>query len=269
MPFERPTTFEAALAHLSNQELMPTNLRTWELSQLPLEIRQASMFSAGVTQVQLLDVALTQIKRIVASETDRATARLRIRQLLKILDYQPDPAEAGTLKDLSSARRVNLILDTNVDQAQGFGRHQAEQNSDTLFLFPAQELFRAGALPKEPRPWPEKWVRAGGKIYEGRLIARRDDPVWTKSLDAGGFNRFGTPYAPFDFNSGMRLRNVSRQSAIALGVIEENEPGLEPQVESLSENMQAEPRIGNERLRQAVIDSGLGTFDSDGRLIPS
>lgn len=267
MPFERPTSYEAALAHLQTQELMPTTLRTWELSQLPIEIRQASFFSAGVTLTDFLDQTLTQIKLIAATETDRATARLRIKNLLRLLDYQPDPADAGTIKDLSSSRRLNLILDTNIDQAHGFGRHQAEQNPDTLFLFPAQELYRAGAMPKEPRPWREKWVRAGGKIFEGRMIAKRNDTVWTKPLSEGGFNRFGTPYAPFDFNSGMRVRNISRQDAIAIGVIEAQEPAPAPDVQSLTENRKTKIEIANERIRHAIIESGLGTFDSEGRLI--
>ena len=267
MPFERPTSIEAALAYLQTQELMPTTLRTWELGELPVEIRQASFFSAGVTMTELLDQALTQVKLIAAMETDRPSARLRIKSLLRSLDYQPDPGEAGTIKDLSSSGRINLILDTNVDQAHGFGRHQAEQNSDTLFLFPAQELHRAGAMPREPRPWREKWVRAGGKLFEGRMIAKRNDPVWLKPLSEGGFNRFGTPYAPFDFNSGMRVRNVSRQDAIALGVIESDEPAAAPDVQSLGQGAKSKVEIANERIRQAIIESGLGTFDSEGRLI--
>lgn len=269
MPLERPTTFEAALAYLRNQELMPTRLRTWELSTLPVEIRQRSMFSAGVMEVEILDRFLTEVKLIVGTETDRATARLRVKQLLNRLEYQPPDGKAGSLEDLSSDRRINLVLDTNVDQAQGFGAHQAQQNPDFLFLFPANELFRAGAIPKEPRPWLEKWVRAGGKLYSNRMIALRDDPVWTKGLEEGGFNRFGTPYPPFDFNSGMRIRNVSRQDAIQLGVVQSENDAPAVDDRSFIEDTEAEPMIGNDALRKAFVESGLGTFDENGRLIPS
>jgi hypothetical protein len=63
------------------------------------------------------------------------------------------------------------------------------------------------------------WVRAGGRLFDGRMIARTDDPIWLKTIDEGGFNRFGNPFPPFDYGSGMWTRSVARSEAIALGVI--------------------------------------------------
>ena len=61
-------------------------------------------------------------------------------------------------------------------------------------------------------PWRERWKESGGKLYDGRMIALRNDPIWRK------ISRFGSPVPPFDFNSGMGLEEVNRFEAEALGV---------------------------------------------------
>ncbi len=48
------------------------------------------------------------------------------------------------------------------------------------------------------------------------MVALKSDPVWTK------ISRFGHPYPPFDWGSGMGVEDVSREDAIALGVIKED-----------------------------------------------
>ena len=49
------------------------------------------------------------------------------------------------------------------------------------------------------------------------MIALKDDPVWT------GISAFGNPFPPFDFGSGMGVRNISRKEALELGVLTEND----------------------------------------------
>jgi len=264
----KPTSQEEALRYLEEKQLMPTRLRTWQLEQLPVELRQRSFFSAAVTMTEVLDEALTQVKLIVAQDTDRAQARLAIRAILAKLNYTPEEGDEGTIKDLRTDQRQNLILDTNVAQANGYGEHQSQNDPDIHELYPALELYRAGGMPEQPRPWLEKWVRAGGKLYEGRMIAMRGDDIWTKNLDAGGFNRFGTEYPPFDFNSGMRTRNVARAEAERLGLAGLDVPSEQPTDVSINANTSAEPSIGSNALRQALLDSGLATL-TNGRLTPT
>ena len=45
------------------------------------------------------------------------------------------------------------------------------------------------------------------------MIALKDDPIWTE------ISAFGTPYPPFDFRSGMWVRDVSRAEAERLGLL--------------------------------------------------
>lgn len=216
------TTAQQALKHITEKNLKPTNMSSAELSQVAIAARQKAFFSARVGNLQFLDRARDLTTQIVAGDLDRATARADLKKLLKKLNYEPLPGEAGSVQDLSSDRRLNLILDTNVDQARNHGIWQKSQQPEILAIYPCQELVRVGSMPAAPRPWKRKWVLAGGKLYEGRLIARKDDPIWMKTISNGGFNRFGTPYPPFDFQSGMRVRNISRREALKLGVIKKD-----------------------------------------------
>ena len=69
-----------------------------------------------------------------------------------------------------------------------------------------------------------------------RLLSRLEDErkcgaIWYE------ISRFGLPYPPFDYRSGMRVRNVDRKTAEALGIISADEtvepmqaPALEREV---------------------------------------
>jgi hypothetical protein len=46
-------------------------------------------------------------------------------------------------------------------------------------------------------------MQAGGQIFGGRMIALKSDPIWT------AISAFGTPYPPFDYNSGMWVHGPS------------------------------------------------------------
>ena len=51
-------------------------------------------------------------------------------------------------------------------------------------------------------------------------------------------SEFGTPYPPFDYNSGMWVRDIDREEAIALGLLGENET-IEPSVARFNSNLEA------------------------------
>jgi hypothetical protein len=153
-----------------------------------------------------------RIRKLLQGETDFATMRLRAKEELQALGYRPEAGDEGTIKDLSSNQRIKLQHETNVEMAQGYGYWAEGQNPDVLDEWPCSELYRAEDR-KEKRNWQERWVRAGGKLFAGRMIARKDDQVWEK------ISAFGTPYPPFDFGSGMDVRDVDRAEAERLGVI--------------------------------------------------
>lgn len=230
--------------------VLPTSLSSADLQRWDADILRASFFSAKTTLRGLLEqykadlteiIAPRQVRRAdrvtpenpegwVTEGMDQATSRLRAKQLLQRLGYEPDEAKRGTIQDLSSDARINLVVETNAAMAQNYGWFQQAQDPDLLDAFPAQELYR-GEDRQEPRMWIQRWRAAGGTIYpgrspglpiersftEGRLIARKDDPIWTR------ISRFGNPYPPFDFNSGVDVRDIGYQEAVDLGVIRPGE----------------------------------------------
>jgi hypothetical protein len=109
-----------------------------------------------------------------------------------------------------------MIYDMNVDAARGRARRSAGLSEGALFAAPAQELVR-GRPARIPRDWRARWAEAGGTLTQGRMVALKTDPVWV------ALSRFGVPWPPFDFGSGMILRNITRDDAIALRLIKEDE----------------------------------------------
>jgi hypothetical protein len=98
-------------------------------------------------------------------------------------------------------------------------------------MWPAQELVRV-IDSEHPRDWATRWAEAGGEFSGGRMIALKNDPIWEK------ISRFGTPYPPFDFNSGMDVADVDRDEAVALGLIDRDEQ-VEPQIEDFNARLEA------------------------------
>ena len=126
-------------------------------------------------------------------------------------------AKSGQSRGFPAASRVRAPTgkydaDTNLKMKHGYRQFIESQDADLLDVWPCQELIEVEVC-KEPCNWPERWVQAGGKLYAGRMIARKDDPVWF------AISRFNLPYPPFDFGSGMGVRDVDHSEAEALDVI--------------------------------------------------
>ncbi len=254
MIFDKPIAFAEAIASRAVKSALPTELGSRELSSLAPELRERAMFSARTTNAGYLEKINSLITDLVDGKTDQATVRLRLQEGLQEFDYQPSVDERGTLRDLSSDARLNLIIETNARQAQGYGYWQQGQDEDLLFAFPAQELFRAESR-KVERDWSRRWQEAGGEFFDGgRMIALKDDSIWTE------ISAFGTPYPPFDFNSGMDVRDISRREAIALGVIDAQEK-VAPQDRGFDDDLEVEAPERQGALFDALVESVGDAFE--------
>lgn len=258
--------FTEALAQLSARILVPADLSSAQWSGVPRALRQRALFSARVTIAQLLQGIRDSVESIANPQTVRradrvtpenpegfvtegkndATARAEIKQLLQRLGYNPGE-KAGGIEDLSSDARINLQLRMNVESAQGYGQWLQGQAPGAIDAFPAQELFRAEER-EEPRTWPTRWMQAGGQIFNGRMIALKNDPIWS------AISAFGNPFPPFDFRSGMWTRDVSREEAIALGLLGENET-VAPAVAEFNAGLEASMRGVKPELLQSLQQS--------------
>jgi hypothetical protein len=239
--------FSEAYADLKRRGLMPTTLSAAQLEILDAQVRTQAFFSARVSQLEILSGMQDLLTSLVRGEspgpgqyTDPATVRLKLKQMLAEMDYRPaDPGDEGTIKDLRTDGRLNLIIQTNEKMATGLGQFLQATDPDVIDAFPAWELVRVEDR-IEKRDWKARWRNAAGESGDaladqvlrrtGRMVARKDSPIWAK------LSRFGIPQAPFDYNSGMDVEDVGRREALDLGVIERStrmerppHPGLNPQ----------------------------------------
>lgn len=238
MIFTAPIPFAEAIQSREVRQILPTDFRTALLQQIPAELRERAFFSAGVTNAQFLEEASKKIDALVAGKADRATMRLELKQLLDSLGFQPPEGEEGTLTDLSSDDRLNLILDTNVQMAQGYGHWMQGQDPAVLAQWPAQELIRV-IDSKDKRDWAQIWADNGGQFFNGRMIALKDDPIWI------AISEFGNPYAPFRWGSGMDVADVSLDECIEVGLLT-GPIEITPQDRGFNEGLEASLGVSND-----------------------
>lgn len=273
-----PRPFLAGARRAASRGILPTSLGSRELAlRLDGEVKRAAMFSARVEQARVLqrlrDVVAEVVRGVTPeSEALRAAgeapvllsmqdAKLKLQQELDAVEYTPAPDDVGTIKDLRTDARLNLMVETNEAVTHGHGRWVAAQDTDLLDAFPAWELVRISPA-AEPRNWPLRWMMAGGTTYAGRMVALKNSPVW----DALGNPRLfadalGNPYPPFAFNSGMDVREISRGEAEALGVIKPGAPAPAQDQRALDEGMQVSASTFDSAMTQALANDPDLTMD--------
>lgn len=241
MTFEEPIPFAEAVETLRARQLLPTDLGTAALRQLDAGLREVSLFSARTTKAAPLQKAKDVLEQLLQGTTNVATARMEMQDLYDELGYTPEggfpgdvglgipPAEPGELRDLSSNKRIDLLLETNLRLEANRALQRRGQTDFALYAWPCYELVRIypRRVPRgeeEPTPsegWPERWEQCGGSFYDGRMIARKDDDIWSMLGDSSRFDdALDTDVPPFAFNSGYGWREIEREEAIALGVID-------------------------------------------------
>lgn len=192
----------------------------WDL--MDAAIKERAFVSSRVESVRFLDVCRSRIADLLENSRDADGALVsRARVVSDIMHAARDAGIArgtASLKDPGSYARANVIVDTNAGMAAGYVQAELANSHGARMAFPAQELLRFEDR-ERPRDWKSRWIAAGGKLYGDRMIALKGDPIWIN------ISRFGQPYPPFDFNSGMGVEDVSYDEAVELGVIQE---GYEP-----------------------------------------
>ena len=271
--FSTDRPLQDAVDSLGKRTPLGLLLSSEQFAQLPVELRDRAIFSAMVESERILAEIQRRLMQRVKLERDRIESGGRVMErgrfieemqdLLGSLGYQPDPEKRGGLQDLSSAPRLALIWEMQLAQAHGHARWKTGMDPDILDAVPAQELVRDMQREHE-RDWPEIWERNGGRFFgdpgpdypraEGRMIALKTDPIWTQ------ISRFGVPWPPFDWGSGMGLRNVRHAEAVELGLIRGDEtftPLDVPFNQGLQASIKGLPQAGLERLQERFGDRVL------------
>ena len=267
MIFDKPTPFSEALASHKASLLLPDGTDTGKVAD---EFQARAVTLARVTNAQFLAAVDKAVEKILAGDIGENEARRELQAVLQKISYEPPTGKEGTIQDLGSDARLNLIVRMQTEMAFGYGQWKQGQTAGALAVWPAQEFYRA-EWRKEPRDWPARWQAAGGKFSEGvgdypqgRMVAMKDDPIWTR------ISAFGLPYAPFDFNSGMDIRDVTRDEAVQLGVMSNWQTDPKPQKRDFAKDFEAGAKSMDTALQDALDESlGDGYSLKDGIVVPN
>ena len=246
---DEPVPFSEAVKFLAQKKILPTGLDSAGIRAMDANLRSQALLSAKTLNPFLLqkykDLVGSLINPATEQREDRiteenpqgnvttglnpASSRAQIKEFFQSIGLTPS-GSAGNLQDLTSDARINLVIRTNTELAQGAGRFVQMNDPAVIDQFPAQELVRFEPRTKI-RDWPERWAAAADESGDtdaadvlentGRMVALKASPIWDSLGDgAGGYDdTLGNPYPPFAFNSGMWVQSVSRDDAEQLGLI--------------------------------------------------
>jgi hypothetical protein len=252
MNFIDPISFDEALAAARERDTLPTNLSSAQIQEWSRELRARSFFIARANNAEFVQDVQAVFDELLQGNLNIAKARELIQRTADALGYEPEaggfpglkdpnipPALRGTLRDLSSKKRIDLTLDTQLRLMTSIGMKVRGSTPQALYTYPCWELVRVypritprglkrgkgGAVVPDPdNAWPARWQKAGGTLHGGRMVARKDDQIWAALGSSGNFrDALDTDHPPFAFNSGYAWRELRREDAIALGVITEDD----------------------------------------------
>lgn len=236
------STASAAYKLARKRGIYPTWMGTAEIRELEKDVKERSVFSARTTNAIYLDALKERIERYLANgyDGDQGKLRLELKAILTWLQHDPvtgfpgdeelgiPPARAGSLQDLGSDRRINLILHTQLQLMAGKGQEQQGLSAAALDLFPAYELVRLESR-RVPREWLKDWETAAGNVeWEGvsktaysqaRMVALKTSPIWAAIGSSALFDdALDVSHPPFRFNSGMGWQVKDRETATKWGL---------------------------------------------------
>lgn len=215
-----------AVSRFEGRRVAPSTRTSAEWERVAPALREKCFFSARVNDAEVLGKMRELIGKAVDSSKRNPNEALVsqdkfISEMKSFLASRGYTIGGSKLTDITSRRRLGLIYDMNVQEAREYARYVRGQDADALDMYPAQEFVRVESRRVPRTDWPMRWRAAGGKIRGGRMVALKSDPVWTN------LSRFGRPYPPFDYGSGMGVEDIDREEAVELGLLPDDEPADE------------------------------------------
>lgn len=267
---------EEAVRRIDAKTPIGSTLRSRDWEDVPLELRERAQFSAGVTSARLLQAIQDRLsgevnqRREVLDRTgledveatfDRSSFIDAIREIARAEGLTPEKGQ-GTITDITSIPRLGMIYDMQNQMATGYARWKMDQSEGALLIYPAWRLVREREA-KVPRNWRARWNEAGDAVgwdgaSQSTMVALKTSPIWAK------LSRFGTPWPPFDFNSGMGVEDVDRDEAIALGLLKEDEIPEATGVEDFNQKLEASTSGLSESMVEKLKEAFGSQVEIDG-----
>lgn len=239
-----------AVSRFDSRRATPSIRTSAEWERVAPALREKCFFSARVNDAEVLG-KMRELLGAAIDSSKRDSSKALVSQDKFISEMKSFLASRGytmggsKLTDITSRRRLGLIYDMNVQEAREYARYVRGQDADALDMYPAQEFLRVESRRVPRTDWPARWRAAGGKIRGGRMVALKSDSVWTN------LSRFGRPYPPFDYGSGMGVEDVDREEAIELGLL----PADEPADEIPDFDIALEAEVSLDRIPEDMVDS--------------
>jgi hypothetical protein len=271
MTFTDPVLFQEAIAKLAERGITPSGMDSAMWRDTPVAIRERAFFSSRVESARVLQAmhdynteflhnSRFSNGALVAQGRAEFVADMRelaIAEGLGKIDPEtgkitPEIRESD-LTDIRSIARLQLIFDTQTESAQEFGYFAQGQDPAILDVFPAQQFIRVRPV-KAPRSYHSA---ASGSIR------RKDDLAFWLSMNRD----FNVPWGPWGFNSGMGVKDVDRNEAIAAGVISPKDT-VRPIQKSFNEDLSASIRDLSGGIAAALARITRAT-PAAGRLAPT
>ena len=231
-------------------------------SKVQAGLRDRAFWSSQVTEAKILYAMRQNVAELVKGGKSPSEVRRDLRAYLDSIGYDPDkdlkPGEKsrrGTIKDLYTKARLDVMMKTNADQAKGYASHIRATTAGAILAFPAYEFVRVEKR-KMQRDWGARWKAAADKVgwegvaKSGGMIALKTSPIWV------ALSRFGNPFPPFDFNSGMGVRDVKKSKCREIGLLGPDEQPKVPEKPDFNGNLfEKVPFDGNTKEYKRLQDT--------------
>lgn len=238
--------------YMTRKQNVPSELRSKEWKHVQAQVRERAFFMASVANAKELHKWRSVMEQVTSGAMSPGQAREEMRRYLEKIGYSPDPGLDGTIKDRSTVQRMKVSIDTNVAMARGWA---ARMEALDDVLSPGQELYRQRES-RVKRNWAELWEKAAravnwkGVARNGQWIALVTSPIWV------ALSAFDTPYPPFDYGSGMRVRPVDFEVCEELGLVSlDDMDALEAEMQAQKESLNADVKASIEGLGEDLIDA--------------
>lgn len=263
MKLIQPALYKEAVEKLGARSVIGSQLKSHGWQRVPVALRERAFFSATIENARWLQTArdgigdfLTGAREPVVLPDGNASTALRtgsraefvsrMRQMAIDLGMGPLEEEAtigpdgamttprdkaGTIEDIRSEARLQLIFDTQTQSAADYGYWKQGMDPDVLAEFPAQRFIREREV---------KVKRVPHMLNEG-VVKRKDDLKFWTSMNSPSFGGFGVPWGPWGFWSGMGVEDVDRAQAERLKLVKPEER-LQPVESDFNEHLKASVR---------------------------
>lgn len=265
----QPRPFNQALDFITSKVVEPHDWDSADWAAQEADVRNRAFFSANVEDARFLDRGhrlidafmreeLETIKLDDGSETTalkiggRADFVRRMREFMikegmltgDELDRIKETSDTD-VTELASRQRLNLIFDTNVRSAWGFGHYKQGMKPAILKRFPAARFIRTRGA-QEPRLRHSE--------HEGDVKLKWDNQWWANYQNDKSLGGFEVPWAPYGYNSYMGQEDVSRAEAERLGLLKEGEqvPTTDSK-KTLNDNLKAGTKTLTPAMKQKLL----------------